>query len=101
MELIVVGRPNGLIEVDLMVDDWDGVLLCQYKRNVLSWRLKGFWGEESGIHKRLRLSTEHIWDYREYFKRKLVYLFGKKEPERLRNWGHSRIHRPLSLCKWK
>ena len=81
-----------------MVDDWDGVLLRhQYKRNVLSWRLKGFSGEELGIHKRLRLSTEHIWDYREYFKRKLVYLFGKKEPERLRNWGHSRIRHPLSL----
>ena len=58
--------------------DWDGVLLRQYKRNVLSWRLKGFSGEESGIHKRLRLSTKHIWDYREYFKRKLVYLFGKR-----------------------
>ena len=26
------GRPNGLIEVDLMVDDWDRVLLSQYKR---------------------------------------------------------------------
>ena len=85
MELIVVGRPNGLIEVDLMVDNWDGVLLRQYKRNVLSWRLKGFSGEESGNRRRLRLSTEHIWDCREYFKRKLVYLFGKKESERLRN----------------
>ena len=62
MELIVVGRPNGLIEVDLMVDNWDGVLLRQYKRNVLSWRLKGFSGEESGVHRRLRLSTEHIWE---------------------------------------
>ena len=98
MELIVVGRPNDLIEVDLMVDNWDKVLPRQYKRKVLTWRLKAFSGEESGIHKRLRLSTEHIWDYKEYFKRKLVYLFGKKELERLRSWGHSRIHRPLSLC---
>ena len=48
MELIVVGRPNGLIEVDLMVDNWDGVLLHQYKRNVLSWRRKGFLGEKIG-----------------------------------------------------
>ena len=28
----LIGQPNGLIEVDLMVDDWDRVLLCQYKR---------------------------------------------------------------------
>lgn len=32
MELIIVGQPNDLIEVDQMVDNWDGVLVCQYKR---------------------------------------------------------------------
>ena len=60
-------RPNGLIEVDLMVDDWDGVILRQYNRYVFSWRPKGFSDEKSGIHKRLRLSTEHIWEFWECF----------------------------------
>ena len=72
-------RPNGLIDVDLMVDDWDGVILRQYKRNVLSWRPERILERRIGDPQRLRLSTEHIWDCREYFKRKLVYLFGKKE----------------------
>ena len=79
MELIVVGRPNGLIEVDLMEGNWDGVILRQYKSIVLSWRLKGFSEGESGVRRRLRLSTWHFWErIRELLKRKCTTCLGKR-----------------------
>lgn len=40
-------QPNGLIEVELMEGNWDGMILRKYNRYVLSWRPKGFSGEES------------------------------------------------------
>ena len=52
-----------------MEGDWDGLILCQYNRYVLSWRPKGFSDEKSRIHKRLRLSTEHIWEFWECFQK--------------------------------
>lgn len=69
----------GLTEVDLMEGDWDGVILRQYNRFVLSLRLKGFSDEISGIPRRLRLSTEHYWENLGILlKRKVVYLFWEK-----------------------
>ena len=61
-----------------MEGDWDGVILRQYNRYVLSWRPKGFSGVESG-------SPTFAADYGTYLgvtgnilKRKVVYLIWEK-----------------------
>lgn len=87
------GQQNGLIEVNVMVDSWDRMIFCQYKRyaqletdGISGWRIGN-----------LQTSLTDALPYGEYFgkkllkKRTLLYLFGKKESERLGIRNHSRI----------